>query len=213
MPLDKSSREQIARIQKRYHAHLERIRQDRRLSQTGKNRAVAKLYLDTKRQADTLRAEGERGYRTRVTELERALFGIGATRDPLAAISYRDAQSTAAELNTPGKADAVMRRALRSGDTLLAKAVFAHCFDQIEADKLREDEWGKLVNAYLAEHEDVRASALELGQLRDANGKRARFEEAVSYGIIRPGEVEGYSDATLAEWVQQDIAEQGDDAA
>lgn len=210
MPLDQRSRDQITNIRQRYHKRLDAIRNDKRLSAAGRERAAARLYLDTRQKVDAITQAGEQAYRKRVAQLERDLFGIHGTTTAdvvTAAASFRDAQTHVdAAVKKPGDAARILKRALRSGDAILAKAVFSHAYDQIETDTLQAEDWGAVVNAYLAENEPDRSRAVELGQLRDMNSRSAILAERIGYTLDRPGELRGYSDHTLSEGVRQDTA-------
>ncbi|WP_280186161.1 MULTISPECIES: hypothetical protein [Nocardia] len=128
------------------------ITADRRYTDTGKRNAIAHAYRAARREVEALITQYETTVKTQRRALERDLFGLTDTKDPVALISWRDAQDRADALDSEQAAIRAFDRARNSGDTHLAKAVLQratrsswldiiHGADEIlpgSGDKLRE---------------------------------------------------------------------------
>lgn len=151
---------EAAAVRGEFAAAVDRIRGDAGLSDAGKRRALAAAYLAARdRVARLQQAEADRN-RTRVRALERALFGsAGDSTDPSTAISRRDAADRAAQLDSPDAALALLGRADRGGDHILAKAVLEVAWGR---------DWQGVLDAWTDERPTV---AAQFAELVDATGR------------------------------------------
>lgn len=192
--LTQDTRDKIARAQKAYNQELEAIRANGDLSEQGRRRLQAKVYAETKRKVDAMRTEEEQRLGRLQKDLERSLFSVADQRDTVsAAVSYRDAQERAAQLRTAEEAQSLMRRALNSGDELLARAVMARAWTH------PSDSWSPVVAAYFDEHPEKLPAAQQLGEMLDAQGGRAgAITDEIHLSITPPAGMRSHDAAELA---------------
>lgn len=146
-----ADREHIKRRVSAYRERLAEIRADRTLSPLGKRRAIEALYRDTKAEVDPIRRQMAEQQVTTERRLERTLFGLASDADPSAVIAYRDAQDRVSAVKRPEHLDALMERALRTGDESLLRAAAGHAWSQ-SRNPLASDGWGALVDAYIGQN-------------------------------------------------------------
>lgn len=194
MPLDDDTIVRIRQAQTTFAQRIKEIRADERLSDKGKQERMAQERAKTLAKVEDLKARGNAAYSKRVTELERALFGIrDIPSDITAAISYRDAQDRAAQISSAADAESMMRRAIRNGDQLLARALFDHAWESCD-NQLTGSRWGGIVLAYLEEvRPDMRDAAEELAHLKEYNSRERRLGEQIESSVIKPPEMAGMS--------------------
>lgn len=195
MPLDPKTREQIRKRIASYARNVQRIRDDKNLSDTGKRRALARLDLTERRAIDNLKVAGEAAYRRRRAELEQKLFSVEdyLHDDVNAALSYRDAVDRISEVRGIDQARTLYNRAARSGDHLLARAVISYAWEQIGASPDGAP-WAEIVHNYLDRWPGLRNVAVELGQLRDMDSKEGRLRDQITASLTRLPELHGMSD-------------------
>lgn len=171
-----------------YQNLVESIRGDRSLSEHGKQKELARLYIDYKPRMQALEAEENSTKQTRLKTLRRDLFGLSGFADPNTAISYRDAQDRAANIQDEEAAMSLLSRAELSGDTSLAKAVAAKSF---------ESGWSRVINEYADANPTSEAKFQELVDLESYGKGSAGLAQilgaAMIYGVDKPNELGGYS--------------------
>jgi hypothetical protein len=190
MPLDSDTRNAIVQRVTAYGKQLERVRRDPNLSDVGKQRAMAKLYVQTRDDVAMMREAADRAYRTRYSQLESVAFGIHAqSSDPSAAISLRDALDRAAQVANPDEARQLLNRAVVTGDETLARAIALTAYSNQGPQDLG-DHWAAVYDHYRQAQPAQRQKVLdELDTLRQADSKQARFADALSTGVSRPTEL------------------------
>ena len=180
-----------------YDAQVKAIRQDANLSEQGKRRDLAELYVQQKQTSAELRSIEDRQRADRLRELDRVIYG-GPSSDPGEIISARDAADRADALESPADARRLLARADRTGDKLLASAV---------ARRASEAGWRQVLADYAASRPRAREALDELRQLQGdplSAQSRARaiedriVREATYGGAARPAELAGMSDAAAA---------------
>lgn len=109
---------------------VQRIRDRIELNPAAAQARIAAVYLKAKSAMDAMNAANPAKRAADLATAKRNLFGIddmtaGASPADRAsmAMSFRDAQQRAAQLTTPGEAQALLDLADQSGDELLARAV------------------------------------------------------------------------------------------
>lgn len=171
-----------------YQRLTDDIRNNRTLSEIGKRKELAILYLDYKPRMEALEAEETNIKQTRATTLRRDLFGLSGFADPNAAISYRDAMDRAANIQDEDAAMTLLNRAELSGDTSLAKAVAARAF---------EAGWNRVINGYADANPSSEAKFNELIDLESYGKGSAGFAQilgqAMAYSVDKPNELSGYT--------------------
>jgi hypothetical protein len=191
VPLDNESLAKIRRIHAAYAAKVKLVQADRNLSEYGKQKALAVLHHTHQAQIQGIAESAEATYRQAMTTLERKMFGvhdIGAN-DINAAISYRDAQDRVAQIKTPAEAQLMLRRADRSGDKLLARALFDRAWEA-SGEVLASSGWGEVVNDYVQTFRpDLAADVQELANLQQLNSRRHRMNEQIETSLFQPPEL------------------------
>ncbi len=170
-------RDQALRAQQRYVDTLNRIRNDRDLTDEARRRHAAEVWTATRKELDGLQAKERERLTKREQELERRLFGLAAGGlDASAAISARDAQDRASRLSRPDEAAALLARAERNGDQTLAKAVAHHALLQSREAMTRDVEhaWDGVVGAFLDARPHMETVVDELAQI-ERLGQRQVF--------------------------------------
>ncbi len=175
--------EQAMVITDAHAAAVEKIRANRTLSHEGRQVAMAPVYARAKSQLGDLQAQTEADQAARVVTLHRQAFGVPA--DPIAAMSYRDAQGRAAAIDDPNMADHLMQRALLTGDELMAKALAQHAADR---------GWPAVLNRYLDVHPEAAAALTELA---NTGGLRS-FVDVAHYFLPKPIELAAMQDHQIA---------------
>lgn len=190
MPLDDDTRNAIVQRITAYGKQLDRVRRDPNLSDVGKQRAMAKLFVQTRDEVAQMRQTADQAYRTRYSQLESVAFGIHAqSSDPSAAISLRDALDRAAQVANPDEAGQLLNRAAVTGDETLARAIAMTAYTNLGDHDLGEH-WAGVFNHYRENQPAERQRILdELDTLRHADSKRARFRDAMATGVSRPTEL------------------------
>lgn len=171
-----------------YQQLVEDIRNNRTLSAHGKQKELARLYIDYKPRMEALEQEETSTAQTRAKALRRELFGLSGYVDPNTAISYRDAQDRAANIQDEDAAMSLLNRAELSGDTSLAKAVAAKAFDS---------GWNRVINEYADANPTSESKFNELIEIESYGKGSAGFaqilSQAMTYGVDKPAELSGYS--------------------
>lgn len=205
MPLDKNTRNTIANRLATYNRKVKAIRDNPNLSDVGKKQELAKLYATEHAAVTGLRQTAAGNIDKRRADLEKQLFAVGAQSNQAQAITaYRDAQDRVANLKTGAEAQLMMRRAIRTGDTYLAQALFNEGWDRA-GNKLTGSGWGEVVDAYVgAVRPDLQDAVQELATLQNADTRVSRFEEQIGYSVNRPPELQGMSDHAMRGLVEQD---------
>jgi len=169
------ARERMARIRAALQNEAETIRGHRGYSDAGQRLELAKAYRKSRTQAAALREEFTADNRTRRRELEKRLFGIPNGGD---ASAYRDAVDRAEKVINAEAAEAMLARAQRTGDDLLARAV---------ADRARQLGANSVVQAY-AEDAGMTNTLEQLGQVQ--TGEKG-LGVTVLFGVRAPDELHG----------------------
>jgi hypothetical protein len=120
--VDTPERQKAARIRQSFNEQVTALRQQKNLNREGRAARIAAAYEDAKAKLAQLRQDENQRLTDRAESLHRQLFG-NRNIDPAHIASIRDARDRAAELDeNPEKAAAVMTRADRDGDHVLARA-------------------------------------------------------------------------------------------
>ena len=187
MPLDTG---QIAKIQQRYARRVDEIRRNRTLSDFGRAREMllARRQAERELQRLTERADQERADRRR--KLEKRLFSIHDMPDKVsAAISLRDAMDRVADIQAPAEAERMLRRAIRAGDHILARAVVDRAAEMSKTPAASTG-WDRVVGAYVEQlRPDLRGAWEELKGLEAEDTPRARLARQMATGLVEPAEV------------------------
>lgn len=205
MPLDKNTRNDITNRLAAYNRKVTAIRNNPNLSDVGKKRELAKLYATEQAAVNGMRETARGNVDKRRADLEKQLFAVAAQPNQAQAISsYRDAQVHVAKVKTGAEAQLMMRRAIRTGDTYLAQALFNEGWERA-GDKLTGSGWGEVVDAYVgAVRPDLAPAVQELATLQQADSRKARFEEQIGTSVNRPPELQGMTDYDMRGLLAED---------
>ena len=190
-----------AEIQRQLNQEVERIRGYADLTEEAKRRQIAEVYEKARTAHEEAVEAREREVRERVSRTERAVF---APSYPYAAsdvekaqiraaqrAAYNDVHSAVASSEDPSYTDTelerLLERAERTGDPELATAVY-HVATERGARKVAD--------SYLASRPQERRRWEEYVAARqEAESVDRVFGRAMSYGLARPAELEGYQAA------------------
>jgi len=174
-----------------YQGQVSAIRGDTGLSQEGKRVRLARAYITTRDAVAQIQAGEQAANATRSDTLERDLFGLSGLADAGAAISYRDAQDRAANIEDSRDALRLLKQADLSGDVHLAKAV---------ALRALQEGWVDASSAYAASHLEIDGKMRELLSLHPTGdqGIAQLLGAAASYVVTAPAELAAVSDQAIA---------------
>ncbi|GAA0986860.1 hypothetical protein ENKNEFLB_01945 [Nocardioides aquaticus] len=173
-------REAADRISQNYRAAVAEVQEDRDLSNEGRQRRLADLYVDARRRLTDLAQKEKAELDSRRTALENQFFGArgagGGWDTASHAISARDASDRAAQIKTPAEAAELLERANADGDELLARAVArrsVRASEQAVGQRAVAD-WDAVSMTYLDARPRLLPVAEELGQIENMS-KREVF--------------------------------------
>lgn len=178
-------------IRKRYTTRVADIQGRKDLSDAGRARQLARLFVKASDDMRAARAATEAARRSREKHLLRRLFGNPNSHDATSVVSFRDAQDRAERLKTPTEAAELVARARRSGDTLLARAVAMRALDMAIGNPAAANGWGSVLDTWSADEPgDVDDALTELGE-HHRQSPAALIGEAAQHSVPRPSELNG----------------------
>ncbi len=189
MPMTDNERQRILGLKQTADARIAAIRADGNLSDQGKREAMAAVYAPLKHQLQAIRDGIAERDQKRKVELERKLFGLPANALSVDVIGYRDALDRAAGLENYEQAAALLDRAESSGDTQLARAIFAHAY---ESGGPGNTGWNRIVEDYLDRHPETVDTVAELINVTPNGERSAHFEQSMLYNVPTPSELQGH---------------------
>ncbi|MGW9184828.1 hypothetical protein [Agromyces sp. NPDC055661] len=159
---------------------LDGIRNDRTLSDEGKNDRIATEYVARLAAVESWQARESDAVLARRTELERKLLGWEPTTDVATIRARRESTELADALDDPRDALTAYEEAKLRSDALHVQAIFARA--------LRAG-WLAIVNDYVSEHPIALAAAQELDQIRQLLDPNAQVIVASVYYLPKPREL------------------------
>lgn len=186
-------REEAGKVESVYNS----IRRDETLSESGKLQNLAGAYL-------AMRVRVDREVESRATRVMGAdrddassVFGTkGIPGDPASlTISRRDASDRVASITSREELRELLRRATRSGDEVLARAV---------AERALEDEDDATMHLFLADRPNLDAAAERLWNARQAEANS--FGDIVAASELYPGELYGMTTEAIESVAQGQTA-------
>jgi len=187
MTFQEKARE-VARLQREYSRRLEEIRADKTLSALGRRQLIEAEHQKTSAAIAKLRREYEAEREQERRELQRRAFGVPhfnlATPAERAQIAegYRTAIDRAERAKDPTEALALLKRADRTGDSHLGRAVAL-----VAAEKGWHGVLTEAVNLGMADHDAV--SELQAHIMGDS--PQATFQRRMAFaGPMRPPELD-----------------------
>jgi hypothetical protein len=128
---------------------------DSNLTETGKLDALAPLHEDMTTKVSALLQQEKAVIKSKREALERSLFG--ASGNSMDIVSYRDAQSIAAQLTDSDEAQAKYTSAVRSNDKVLAQAIFAQSLTR---------GWSQITDDYTSRNPSAKTALADLDGLK-----------------------------------------------
>lgn len=191
--LSNAAKTKIATIQEELEGSVNRIRDDATRTAEWKQRELATYYLRAKQAHSKVVADDAVVQRDAQRRLEQKLFGPGVVT-PLgdlgaAIISRRDAGDRVAVVENESAAMELLRRAERSGDEPLARAV---------AERALDEKWVEVGNAFISTRPDLAPSYEELWNQRVPSTAQ-QIGEGFATMIQPPRELDGLPDYKLSE--------------
>ena len=180
MAFTDEERARLDKMQTDFSRTLAAIRADKRYSAEGKQAAIAKLYRETNVKLRAVADAASKAESERIETLRKRLFGAPGT-DPTSIISYRDALDRAERATKPQELEALLDRAVRSGDTALQRACLDVVFHKAQADPLGRSQWAASLDRFRGVNEtqdgDIEELARLTGMNRQSMGARV-FDQA-----------------------------------
>ncbi|WP_030543103.1 hypothetical protein [Streptomyces albus] len=186
----------VADAQQRLADAVQRIEARRELSDQAKRVAIARAYREAR---DHITAAGQQAIEQIETQrrtLTRRAFGQEGTADPTAAISRRDADTRAAQLEKPAEAARLLARAERNGDEHLARAIAAHA---------AELGWSDVLGEYVGSRPDTADTITQLRQLPDTSDPSFKLQHAMTYSVAQPPQLGGMHDYSIDALADSDM--------
>jgi hypothetical protein len=183
-------------IRQRLEAKLTAIRSNMDLSQQGRRRLIAAAYKDAAGKLSDLSENFDRTASLTAEQTARDLFG-GSYLTGADAISQRDAEDRAAQLENGDQALALLARAQRNGDQHLARAVASVAFERSQ-HPLTAPTWQPVVQAFADANPGTAAKLQQLADLRrdqTTNG----LTNAILLSTPKPSELDGLNDGQIQE--------------
>jgi len=135
---------------------LSAVKNDPRLTEDARYQDTAKIRNDLREKLAALRDKEDAIVADKLRSLERTVLGTAGS-NPAEVISYRDAAERAASVDDLREAEEMMRRALLSGDSGLAKALL---------NRAVEKGWSTVADAYSAENPTIGGALNDLMRLK-----------------------------------------------
>ncbi len=192
--LSDDAKTKITRIQDELKWHVDSVRNDPSLTAEYKQRHIARHYLDAKRaHAEVVEQDThDRDARRRMLEQDVLGTGVSGLDSGAAIVSRRDAGDRAAALQDEREALALLRRADRSGDEPLARAI---------AERALDEQWAEVGNAFIANRPTIAPRYEELWDHR-APTLHEQVMESWATMLLVPDEVQGMSEYRMAEMLE-----------
>jgi hypothetical protein len=138
--------QKAADIQRRFNQAVAATQSDGKLSAEGRRNQLAAYYRDAVTAMKTVRESFEGSEEQTAHDLTIDMFGSASSLGA-DAISARDADDRAAQLQTRDEALALLTRADSNGDQVLARAIALRAFTETQ-QPLSGRAWGPVLDAY-----------------------------------------------------------------
>lgn len=171
-------------IQAEFNAAVTEIRSNGDLTEEARLRRLARLWTDAEFKMQTLRQSWQGGSVESAESLSKQVFGNKAGTD---ALSMRNADDRAAQIDNADEALRVLERAQVNGDDVLARAVALHAFDR--RNEFLGGDWASVVDAYAAANPEVAQKIIDLAGLR-RDTLNTSVTSAFVFSIYKPTELE-----------------------
>ena len=173
--ISQATADKAAAIQREFNSSVTAFREDRGLTPEGKRQRMAAAYLRAEEAMNKLRSSWREGAQASAQVLNRDIFGAASTAG-VDAISARDADDRAAQLQTADEALPLLSRAEENGDKVLARAIAQRAYRE-RGNPFGG--WGLVLEAYTENRPDV---ARKLSELEAA--RRDTFQTNFTAGIV-----------------------------
>ncbi len=180
--------DEALRINESSQRVYDRIRKDATLSDEGKRRKLAAAYTETERRLAAHKVTSDQAHAEQAARLTRQAFG--APVDPIAQMSYRQAQQVAEGIDDPRTAQAKLESALAEGDNLLAQAIARHATGRsvVLPGFPPDPRWGAVVDAYTTANPRTGEALTQLDQMKQSQPNPIR--EAAFFMTSKPSELD-----------------------
>lgn len=200
------AKQRVAAIQHRLDTTVQQINEDSSIGRHGKRIQIAKATLDARRAVAKAKDEHQAEREHLRDGMRHSAFGnSGGPLSGSDQISARDAFDRAAKIGSPVEAKRLLRQAIHTGDTQLARAIASRAYD--EGPRQTEDNhgnlhtWREVVNDY-AETFNKSTSIDRLDDL--PAGRHTNLADIAVFHVRSPNEVRAYqSDNDLQRLAEQ----------
>jgi hypothetical protein len=180
-------RQQVDEAQREYNRALEEIRMDTTLSDVGRAQRIEALYVQQRTRIGRLRDQLAAAVAAERSALAAAAFGVGFPANATAAdkavirSDYRQALDRAEQAGSSDDSQTLLRRALLTGDAILARAVAATAYMRGQSDVL---------SSYGDAFPDAMPNIERLAAMDGAVGDRAgRLLNSMRFSVPTPPEL------------------------
>jgi hypothetical protein len=171
-------------IQAAFNASVTETRSNGDLTEDARLRRLARAWTQAEVEMGTLRQAWQGTAQVSVESLTKQVFGNPPGTD---ALSMRNADDRAAQIDSAEEALRVLERADVNGDDVLARAVALHAFER--RNEFLGGDWAGVVDTYASTRPDVAGRILELANLRRDN-LNTSLSSAFVFSIHKPAELE-----------------------
>lgn len=195
--LSDEARQKSETIRSEMERHIARVRGDQSLTEDWKRRQIAGHYLEAKKATDEVLEADQAAQIQRRRSLEQRLFGPGVSAGPMgdlgaALVSRRDAGDRAVVLRSEQEALDLLRRAERSGDEPLARAI---------AERALDERWADAGNAFVASRPNLSAAYEALWNQHQPSTAQILGEGFATF-VTPPMELDGMADYRIRDLVE-----------
>jgi hypothetical protein len=195
MAIPETIARQATAIAESYNADITRIRNNGDLSQEGRVKALAKVWVTADAEMTKLREQYDGQTVTRREDLTQTVFGADATSGS-DAISARDADDRAAQLDTAANGLALLERAEVNKDEVLAQAIARRAYTEVTSPLGFGSEWTAVLDAYVTRRPAVAAKIEELAAAERFTIQDS-FRLAGLFFLVKPDELERMSATSI----------------
>lgn len=187
-----------AKLRDQYTQTIAAIDNDTTLSDLGKQQRLAAEYLSTRKELTDIRRELEAEVQNKRNDLESSLFGLPRSVPVDRVLLWRDAEDRASQLGSVDEAEALMRRALRGHDTILANAVARKAWDVAGGEQTNAArEWGtRVLDPWMETRPEVEDLLRQLLDITDVSSS-TKLATNFAFNVAKPRLIGATSDVQL----------------
>jgi hypothetical protein len=173
-----------------YNAAITSIRSNGDLSDQGRVTALARAYVEAEDAMVAVRESRAEVKLTNKADLVREIFGSAGTSGA-DAISARDADDRASQLDGGREASVLLERAEANGDTVLARAIAQKAYSEGH-ETFGGGDWSDVLDAYVTKRPELAVKIQELNENQRHTAGMA-IHSGFIFNVVKPAELERWS--------------------